>query len=87
MKVLVAVAFSAVVTFASAIELVLHRHESRKLFVELQALRKVEHELNQEWGQLLLEQATSGHNAAIEETARTALNMLVPEASRIVELR
>ena len=87
MNMIIALVLAATLTFASAIELVLHRHESRKLFVELQSLRQVEQELNQEWGQLLLEQATSGHKAHIEDTARSALNMTVPLAKQIVELR
>jgi cell division protein FtsL len=56
--------------FASAVQLVLYRHESRKLFVDLQALRDQRQLLEQEWGQLLLEQATWATHVRVESLLR-----------------
>lgn len=67
------------IVFFSALEIVLSRHESRKLFVELQDLRKQKNDLNLEWGQLLLEQATWGTHGRIEEIAREQLDMIAPK--------
>jgi cell division protein FtsL len=79
--VIVAVLFAAV--FASALEIVTKRHASRKLFVELQELRKEQDELNRRWGQLLLEQATWGTRGRVEEIAREQLNMVAPPQLRV----
>ena len=48
----------AVVCVISAIALVYTKHESRKLFVELETLTHERDELNIEWGQLQIEQST-----------------------------
>jgi cell division protein FtsL len=48
----------AVVCVLSAIALVYTKHESRKLFVELEGLTHERDGLNIEWGQLQIEQAT-----------------------------
>lgn len=81
------IVLTAVLAFYSAIELVLHRHESRRQFVELQELRRVEQDLNREWGQLLLEQATWGTHIRVEKLASQELGMAVPDGPRVVELR
>jgi cell division protein FtsL len=47
----------AVVCVLSAIALVYTKHESRKLFVELEGLTHERDGLNIEWGQLQIEQA------------------------------
>ena len=65
MKSLVVAIIVGLCTFASAVELVLCRHQSRRLFVELQSLHEVKQGLDQEWGQLLLEQATWGAELAM----------------------
>ena len=48
----------AVVCVLSAIALIYTKHESRKLFVELESLTQQRDELNIEWGQLQIEQST-----------------------------
>jgi cell division protein FtsL len=70
--------------FISALAIVLTRHQSRKLFVELQALEKQRDAMDEEWGQLQLEQATWGTHVRIEELARRKLGMTVPPAEAIV---
>ncbi len=75
-----------VVVFISALQVVIARHEARRLFVELQALEKTRDELNEEWGRLQLEQSTWAINDRIEAVARTKLNMKIPERSSVVVL-
>ena len=59
----------AVVCVLSAIALVYTKHESRKLFVELEALTHERDRLNIEWGQLQIEQSTWAQHARIEQVA------------------
>ena len=87
MKLAIVALIAGMFVFASAIELVLSRHASRKLFVELQTLRDTRHELNQEWGQLLLEQATWATHVRVEELAHGKLGMISPGAHQQVEIR
>ena len=87
MKRAVSMLFAAVIAFASAVELVVYRHDSRKLFVELQNLRETKQGIEREWGQLLLEQATWGTRIRVEKVASEKLGMLTPEMEQIVELR
>ncbi len=67
-----------IAVLASALGVVAGRHESRKAFVELQALERERDAMNEEWGQLQLEQATWGTHARVEELARQRLDMWPP---------
>ena len=87
MKTLVVAVLAALMTFASAVEVVLSRHQSRRLFVELQSLHEVKQGLDQEWGQLLLEQATWGAELRVEQIANDKLGMVVPALGQVVELQ
>ncbi|HHJ11671.1 MAG TPA: cell division protein FtsL [Chromatiales bacterium] len=62
----------------SAIGVVEARHQSRKLFVELQALERGRDELEIEWGRLQLEQAAWATHGRIERIARERLHMHLP---------
>jgi len=68
----------AAAVVGSALGAVYAKHESRKLFVELQDLTAVRDEMNIEWGQLQLEQSTWATHGRIEELARSKLQMLTP---------
>jgi cell division protein FtsL len=87
MKLVVIAILAGLMTFASAVELVLNRHASRKLFVELQGLRIDKQRLDQEWGQLLLEQATWATQVRVESMARESLGMVLPGPGQVFELR
>ena len=87
MKTLFVALIVGLFTFASAVELVLYRHQSRRLFVELQSLRQSKLGLDQEWGQLLLEQATWGAEIRVEQIAAQKLGMLVPAQNQVMELK
>lgn len=69
---------------ATALGVVWTRHESRVLFVELQALNGTRDKLNIEWGRLQLEQATWADASRIERLAREKLNMRSPAQDEVV---
>jgi len=70
--------------FLSAIEVVIARHDTRKLFVEIQKLEKDRDNLNEEWGRLQLEQSTWATDARIESVSKTELNMIEPETRAVM---
>ena len=65
--------------FSSAIGVVLARHESRKLFIELQNLEKYRDEMDIEWGRLQLEESTWATHGRVEQLAIDRLDMIAPE--------
>ena len=73
----------AIVCVTSAMALIYTKHESRKLFVELEALTLERDELNIEWGQLQIEQSTWSTHARIEQVATDDLSLVRPEATEI----
>ena len=70
--------------FGSALQLVLARHESRRLFVELQELEKHRDAMIEEWGRLQLEEATWSTHARVEELARVKFDMRQPTLDQVV---
>ena len=73
----------AVVCVLSAIALIYTKHESRKLFVELESLTHQRDELNIEWGQLQIEQSTWATHARIEQVATDDLSLVRPTSAEI----
>ncbi len=73
-----------VAVFFSAVEIVIARHDARKLFVEIQSLEKDRDDLNEEWGRLQLEQSTWATDARIESVAKIELHMIEPETSSVL---
>ena len=73
----------ALVCVLSAMALVYTKHESRKLFVELEQLTHERDELNIEWGQLQIEQSTWAQHARIEQVARDDLALVRPAATEV----
>lgn len=59
------------------------RHETRKLFVELQQQQLERDELDIEWGQLRLEQSAYATHGLIEKIAHEKMGMSVPEPTDI----
>ena len=74
----------AVVCVLSAIALVYTKHESRRLFVQLEELTHERYGLNIEWGQLQIEQSTWAQHARIEKVASKDLALVRPEATEIL---
>lgn len=75
--------FIGVMVIWSALSVVKSRHESRKLFVQLQEMEKQRDLMNMNWGRLQLEQATWGTHSRIEEVAREKLEMELPATENI----
>lgn len=73
----------AVVCVISAVALVYTKHESRKLFVQLEGLTHERDGLNIEWGQLQIEQSTWAQHARIEQVATEDLSLVRPDATEI----
>ena len=73
----------AVACVVSAMVLIYTRHESRKLFVELEQLTSERDELNIEWGQLQIEQSTWATHARIEKVALEELSLQRPRSTEI----
>jgi cell division protein FtsL len=73
----------AMVCVISAMALVYTKHESRKLFVELEDLTHSRDELNIEWGQLQIEQSTWATHARIEQVATDDLSLVRPTSAEI----
>ena len=68
----------------SALAVVYAKHQSRKLFIELQTLQKSRDDMAIEWGQLQLEQSTLVTHGRIENIAHATLGMMLPPADAMV---
>jgi cell division protein FtsL len=68
----------AIAVMASAIASVYAKHESRKLFTELQSLSTERDEMEVEWGKLQIEQSTWSTYGRVEQLAREQMDMRVP---------
>jgi cell division protein FtsL len=73
--------------FATAIGIVLARHQSRRQFIELQALEQQRDKMSDEWHQLLLDQAQWGMPDRVQDTAKRDLGMRVPSADAVTAVR
>jgi cell division protein FtsL len=74
-------------TLASAAGAIYCKHQSRALFIQLEALNSRRDQLQIEWGQLQLEQSAWSTHAFVERVAHSRLNMSIPPpaAVRIVK--
>ena len=70
-----------------AIKTVVHRHQSRTLFMELQSLEKQRDKLVARWSRLKLEQGTMLNQVRVERQARRDLGMQIPKATEIKIVR
>ena len=68
----------AVVVIGSSVGVVFSKHQSRKLFVELERLNQERDELNIEWGRLQLEQSSWAAHGRVEQIARERMHMTLP---------
>lgn len=76
-----------VLVLASAVGVVFSKHESRKLFVQLQAMQKERDQTQIEWGRMQLEQSTWATHSRIERLARKELDMTIPSAENVIIIR
>ena len=86
-RALVVLALLAALAVASAIAVVYARHQHRQLFVQATRLEAARDELNIEFGQLQLEQATWAETNRIEKIAAGELGMLFPGPERTKVIR
>ena len=78
------IAFFSLLTFVSALAVVVVRHQNRLEFREVRAAEKLRDRLNDEWGRLQLEQATWSRHNLVEQAARQELGMVTPGPTDIV---
>ena len=83
-RILVVITLLFSLALGSAILLIYSKHQSRKLFVELQQLKYEVDALNTEWSQLQLEQSAWSGHGRIERIARNRLSMIMPEPDSVV---
>ncbi len=80
---LVLVGVLTILVMASAIGCVYAKHESRKLFTELQAMIAERDQLEVEWGRLQIEQSMWSRHARVEKMARQEMHMRTPRPDEI----
>ena len=73
----------ALVVVACALAVIQAQHRSRTYFVELERLKKEAHGLDEQWGQLKLEQSTWANPARVDLLARTRLGLVAPSPDRV----
>ncbi len=73
----------AFVLIVCAIAVIQAQHRSRTYFVELERLKKEARALDEQWGQLQLEQSTWANPARVDTIARAQLGLVPPPQERI----
>jgi cell division protein FtsL len=68
----------------SAFGVVYAKHQSRKLFVQLQQMQKEQDAINENWGRLQLEQSTWSTHARVEQVASKRMGMVLPSREQWV---
>ena len=84
---LIRVLLVLMLVIGSSLAVVYAKHQSRKLFTELQSLKKQQDNLDIEWGKLQLEQSAWARHERIERIAGKQLDMKIPGAEDIVVIR
>ena len=87
MKNMVIIAVLIPVVLSSALGVVYAKHQSRKLFVQLNELQQQRDGMNVEWGQLQLELSTWATNGRVEQVARQRLRMTNVDFDQVVIVR
>ena len=73
----------ALVLVACALAVIQAQHRARTYFVELERLKQEARGLDEQWGQLQLEQGTWANPARIDTLARTRLGLIAPPHDRV----
>jgi len=73
----------ALVLVMCALAVIQAQHRSRTYFVELERLKKEARVLDEQWGQLQLEQSTWANPARVDTVARTRLGLVAPAHDRV----
>ena len=72
---------------ASSIAVSYSVHVSRKTVASLAVLEKQKHDIEVEWGRLLIEQSAWGAYGRVERIAAKQLGMIMPEPTSVVMLK
>ena len=83
----IVIALLIIAIMGSAIGVVYSKHQTRKIFVNLQKIYKQIDFLEVEWGQLQLEQSAWSSHGRIEKVARKKLQMTLPKANEILYIK
>ncbi|MHB1214014.1 MAG: cell division protein FtsL [Thiobacillus sp.] len=73
----------ALVLMVCALAVIQAQHRSRTYFVELERLKKEARVLDEQWGQLQLEQSTWANLARVDTLARSRLGLVAPSHERV----
>ncbi|MFP5408795.1 MAG: cell division protein FtsL [Gammaproteobacteria bacterium] len=73
----------ALMLVVCALAVIQSQHRARSYFVELERLKKEARVLDEQWGQLQLEQGTWANPARVDTLARTRLGLVPPPPERI----
>jgi len=73
----------ALVLVVCALAVIQAQHRARTYFVELERLKKEARVLDEQWGQLQLEQGTWANPARVDTLARTRLGLIAPPHDRV----
>jgi cell division protein FtsL len=76
-------AMLALLLIVCALGVIQAQHRSRTYFVELEGLKKEARVLDEQWGQLQLEQSTWANVARVDALARTQLGLIAPPHDRV----
>ena len=68
---------------ATGVWVVKAKHDSRRLFAELEELKREHDRLQIDWGRLQIEQSTSATHARIESLARERLGLDAPSEAQV----
>ena len=74
----------SVAVVLSALGVVYSKHQTRRLFVDVQRLEAERDRMNADWGRLQLEQSTLATQARIETMAHGKLAMNIPPQDSVV---
>ena len=80
---LVACSALGLAVIATAIACVYSKHESRKMFVQLQSLTAQRDAMEVDWGRFQIEHSTWSAHARVERLARTQMKMRLPDPAEI----
>lgn len=78
------IALLTVIVLGSGVGLVYTQHHNRQLFMQWQKVQTERDQIASDWELLRLEQSTLVTNIAIQDIARTRLNMINPEPGAVL---
>ena len=81
------IAAGALAVLVSAVTVIGAKHDTRKLFVKLQALNAERDRLQVDWGRLQIEQSTWGSHGRIERLGTERLGMVTPGPRDVKRVR